>query len=269
MKSNVSGITSIVLVLVAISSLISMIALTRIDGIVHRDLYNYGLTFNYAWAIPYWTMTILIFAMGWFNIVIAIAFQFYVLLYGRRRAETMAPREAYKPENTYQPPIQERSQATPPKETETVERREVVAPSVEVRPPAPRESEEPPIMVEAPMEYQRPFEEQPTEIVERREERAPPIESGVREEPYERAEIFAEEPREEYAETDQEVEILRERKTEVEAEAKREFEESEKATGVEVSEETPSSEEVKEKEEQKQGKKAEQQEAEATETSTY
>jgi Ca2+/Na+ antiporter len=268
MNSNVSGITSIVLVVVAISSLISMIALTRIDGIVHRDLYNYGLTFNYAWAIPYWTMTILIFAMGWFNIIVAIAFQFYVLLYGRRRAETMAPREAYKPESTQQPPIQERPQATPQTKTEIVERREVVAPPVEVTPSVSRESEEPPITVKAPpVEQQRPFREQPTETMERREEMASPVESEVREEPYGRAEVSAEEPREEYVETAQEVEILREQRTEVEAE--QEFEESRKAAGVEVLVETPTSKEAREKEEQEQSEKTEQQEAETAETSTY
>jgi hypothetical protein len=90
MRSNVSGITSLVLILVAFSSLVSMIALTRIDSIVHRDLYNYNLRFSYSWAIPYWTMITLVFAMGWFNIIIAVAFQFYVLLYGRRRGEEAA-----------------------------------------------------------------------------------------------------------------------------------------------------------------------------------
>ncbi|MFQ6074450.1 MAG: hypothetical protein ACE5KC_04440, partial [Candidatus Bathyarchaeia archaeon] len=86
MKSDISSINSLVLVLVAFSSLLSMFALTRIDNIVHQDLYRYGLRFSYEWAMPYWTMTTLVFIMGWFNIIITCAFQFYVLLYGRKEA---------------------------------------------------------------------------------------------------------------------------------------------------------------------------------------
>jgi len=92
MRSNTSGTVSLALVLVAAASLVSMISTLKIDSIVHGDLYRFGLEFSYRWAIPYWTMTTVVFAMGWFNIITAIAFQFYVLIYGRKEAfRTEAP----------------------------------------------------------------------------------------------------------------------------------------------------------------------------------
>jgi hypothetical protein len=83
MKSSI-GIVSLVLVLMAASSLVSMFSVLRIDSIVRGDLYRFGLEFSYQWALPYWTMTTIIFAVGWFNIIISFAFQFYVLLYSRK-----------------------------------------------------------------------------------------------------------------------------------------------------------------------------------------
>lgn len=97
MKSNTSAV-SFVLVLMAASSLVSMISTYKIDQIVHGDLYNYHLEFSYNWAMPYWTMTTIVFAVGWFNIITAIAFQFYVLIYGRK--------EALKPEISAEPMLQ-------------------------------------------------------------------------------------------------------------------------------------------------------------------
>jgi len=88
MKPNTVNIVSLVLVLMAASSLVSMISAFKIDQIVHGDLYRYGLEFSYKWAMPYWTLTTIVFGMGWFNIIIAIAFQFYMLLYGRKEALT-------------------------------------------------------------------------------------------------------------------------------------------------------------------------------------
>ena len=87
MKSKVSGIYSLILVLVAFSSLVSMFSLTRIDSMIRQDLYRYGLRFSYEWALPYWTLSSLVFVMGWVNIILACAFQFYVFLYGRKREE--------------------------------------------------------------------------------------------------------------------------------------------------------------------------------------
>jgi len=59
-------------------------------SIIHQDLYRYNLRFSYEWAMPYWNMAILVFATGWFNIIIAMAFQFYLLRYRRREAEVIA-----------------------------------------------------------------------------------------------------------------------------------------------------------------------------------
>jgi len=99
MKSNTSTV-SLVLVLMAASSLISMISTLKIDGIVHGDLYRYGLQFSYEWAMPYWTMATIVFGMGWFNIIAAIAFQFYVLIYGRKEALKPETLEEYTPQPT-------------------------------------------------------------------------------------------------------------------------------------------------------------------------
>lgn len=132
MKSKVTGINSLVLVLVAFSSLLSMFALTRLDSIVHGDLYRYGLNFSYGWAMPYWTMTTLIFTLGWFNIIIACAFQFYVLKYGQKKAEAIPQGEALKPETTYHPPTAERPVEPEPHEMKPAETQETIAPPMEV-----------------------------------------------------------------------------------------------------------------------------------------
>lgn len=88
MKSRAGGITSLVLILMAASSVILMLLLTRIDGIIHGDLYRYGLQFNPKWALPYWTLTASMFGIGWFNIIVALTLQFYLLATGRREART-------------------------------------------------------------------------------------------------------------------------------------------------------------------------------------
>ena len=106
MKSKVSGVYSLILVLVAFSSLVTMFALTRIDNMIKQDFYSYGLRFSYAWAMPYWTLTSLVFVMGWVNIIMACTFQFYVFLYGRKREEVKPQKRALKPGIT-QPPVEE------------------------------------------------------------------------------------------------------------------------------------------------------------------
>jgi len=72
MESRISSYTSLVLLVMAASSLMSMLFLMQIDGIVHRDLYKYGLRFDVQWAQPYWTLTLGIFGIGWFNIIVAL-----------------------------------------------------------------------------------------------------------------------------------------------------------------------------------------------------
>lgn len=74
---RIDGIGNWVLVIMALGSLISMIAAFVLDMIVHKDLYSYGLQFSYSWAIPYWNTIRIVFATGWLNIIVAIAFQVY------------------------------------------------------------------------------------------------------------------------------------------------------------------------------------------------
>src|SRR3990170_266418 len=127
MKTIGFSAISAVLVIVAASSLISMIGLFQIDRIVNQDLYQYGLEFSYAWAMPYWTITKLIFATGWFNIIAAIAFHLYILAYGQKgtqQIETQTEKETNKPEilETTKPINEEKTEPEPEiKPTEPVE----------------------------------------------------------------------------------------------------------------------------------------------------
>jgi len=179
------GINSLVLVLVAFSSLLSMFALTSVDSIIRQELYSHGLEFSYEWAMPYWTMATLVFALGWFNIIIAIAFQFYVLRYGRERAEVMPQREATEPETTSQQPIEEKPieaeqepQEMKPAETAEAETKETIAPPMEVELETRKEGEEAQKPVEEPKEELVTIVEEEREEAELREPLTPPVEAG-------------------------------------------------------------------------------------------
>ena len=74
---SIDGIGNWVLVLMAVASLISMIAALTLDSIISTSLPTYGLQFNYGWAIPYWNMINIVFIMSWTSIIAAIAFQLY------------------------------------------------------------------------------------------------------------------------------------------------------------------------------------------------
>jgi len=180
MKSNVSNAASLILLLMAASSLLSMIGLTQIDRIVHRDLYRFSLQFSYEWAMPYWTMTAIVFGMGWFNIIVAIAFQLYILISRRREAEvSMIRAEATRFET---PSI--------PISVESKQPEEAPTPSVEIEQKPEEKEEEPPQPVEEtaptePSEAKPPEEEQeesegePQEGVELKPEETPtpPVET--------------------------------------------------------------------------------------------
>ena len=58
-------------------SLISMIAALSLNRMITSDFYSYGLKFSYGWAISYWNIMGVIFAMAWLNIIAAISFQVY------------------------------------------------------------------------------------------------------------------------------------------------------------------------------------------------
>jgi uncharacterized membrane protein len=74
---GIDGIGNWVLVIMAMTSFISMIAVLSLDSIVNHDLPSYGLQFNYAWTIPYWNTIATVFIMAWISIIAAIAFQIY------------------------------------------------------------------------------------------------------------------------------------------------------------------------------------------------
>lgn len=93
MRWRSSGFTSLVLIIMAISSLVSMFLLWQIDGIINGVLYSYGLRFSGEWAVPYWTLALSIFGIGWFNIISAIGLQVYILVGERREARTKPRRD--------------------------------------------------------------------------------------------------------------------------------------------------------------------------------
>jgi hypothetical protein len=93
MRIHIANRVSVVLILVAGASLVSMLATLSIDHIVHYDLYNYGLQFSPQWADPYWRMAAVVFSMGWFIILTSMAFELHFVMQWRRRLiEPEAPR---------------------------------------------------------------------------------------------------------------------------------------------------------------------------------
>jgi membrane-bound ClpP family serine protease len=81
---RIDGIGNWVLMIMAAASLIIMIAAFSLQSIVGNGLSAYGLQFSYDWAIPYWNVMGIVFAMAWLNIIAAIAFQVYRIITIRR-----------------------------------------------------------------------------------------------------------------------------------------------------------------------------------------
>jgi len=107
MRIHIENKVSIVLILLAGASLVSMLATLNIDHIINHDLYNYGLQFSTKWADPYWTLVSLVFSMGWFIILTSLAFELhFVIQWQRKRKEPEAPRVAQEQVQN-QPPITE------------------------------------------------------------------------------------------------------------------------------------------------------------------
>jgi len=75
-------------VLMAAFSVLSMICLFLLDGMVHGDLYGYGLQFSYNWATPYWTVKNIAFALGWLSIFAAIV-ALYSMVFKRMEVEQL------------------------------------------------------------------------------------------------------------------------------------------------------------------------------------
>jgi hypothetical protein len=137
---------SIVLILMAVASLISMLGTLRIDSIINHTLYSYGLQFSTKWAIPYWTTAAIVFSMGWFIIIIAGAFELHLLMkrwHGRTRPETPhRPQERVQKEtprtetNPNGKPEKEEAKApiTEPSSSEKSEKEEVKTTALAVKP---------------------------------------------------------------------------------------------------------------------------------------
>jgi len=107
---------SLVLILMAVASLVSMMGTLRIDSIINHTLYNYGLQFSSKWAIPYWTTAAVVFSMGWLIIIIAGAFELYLLVHRHheplRSDSPPSPQEQVKEET---PKTETNSNTTPEK----------------------------------------------------------------------------------------------------------------------------------------------------------
>jgi hypothetical protein len=119
MRIRIENKVSLVLILVAGASLVSMLATLRIDSLVNHTLYNYGLQFNYSWAIQYWIMAGIVFSMGWLIILTSIAFELHLLRHWLRKPP--------KPETPkgHQEPAQLEAPRTEAASTEKPEEEEV------------------------------------------------------------------------------------------------------------------------------------------------
>lgn len=141
MKSSGNAVNWVV-VLMAASSLVSMICLFQVDKIVNGDLYNHGLNFSYDWAIPYWTLTKTAFLVGWINIIAAIGVQLYNVRFRRKEVEELVSEvenevmkteiasikvddqktQEPKPAETENTKEQQKEMSAPPKSPETQEK---------------------------------------------------------------------------------------------------------------------------------------------------
>jgi len=121
MKSTGTAVSWVV-VLMAMTSLLSMVAMREIDRIVHNDLYRYGLQFSYTWATPYWTTTALVFAMGWFNIIAALSIQLYTVAFRRKEVEQLVAeveKEISETESIPTQQVKEQEQTSKPTEAKS------------------------------------------------------------------------------------------------------------------------------------------------------
>jgi hypothetical protein len=91
MRIHLGNKTSLVLILMAGASLVSMLATLGIDRIVHHDLYYYGLQFSTQWAVPYWTMAGVVFSMGWLIILTSIVFELHLAMHRLPRPPELEP----------------------------------------------------------------------------------------------------------------------------------------------------------------------------------
>jgi hypothetical protein len=106
-----------VIILMAATSLITMIFLFQIDRIVNGDLYNYDLQFSLGWALPYWTYLRIALALGWINIIAATAAIIYTAVRGRRKAEQPTTDTVAITDTVTEPQKENQKPKTKPKKT--------------------------------------------------------------------------------------------------------------------------------------------------------
>jgi len=178
-SSGLSAVTLVPLVMAAFS-LFSMIGMFKLDGIVHRDLYRYGLQFSIGWAKPYWDTTAFVFAMGWFNIILALAFQLYVVTYGRREAKQFATevkKEILNLETNPTEKVEEQGkQASTPSDIQEKEQKETPTPVTEAETSEKKEEPQQVLNVDQSGQEQA-TPEQPVPVEEPKEEEPEPSKS--------------------------------------------------------------------------------------------
>jgi hypothetical protein len=90
MQTRVSpSAVSVILILMATTSVLIMLSLNQINSIVHGDLYAFDLKFSHEWAIPYWILSGIIFGLSGTNIALSLLFTAYVQKKSRRKAPSL------------------------------------------------------------------------------------------------------------------------------------------------------------------------------------
>jgi hypothetical protein len=114
MKTHINpSVARITLIVMAASSLLAMFSINQINYIVHGDLYNYNLSFSYAWAIPYWVLSGIIFGLCWVNIIITAVTAVYVF---KKRNIASTTQEEYSESQLKEVEQREITEFTPPQD---------------------------------------------------------------------------------------------------------------------------------------------------------
>ena len=80
MRIRMENKVTLILIVMVAASLVSMLDTVNIYRIVNHDLYSYGLQFSTKWAVPYWTMSAVVFSMGWLIIATSMAFELHLVV---------------------------------------------------------------------------------------------------------------------------------------------------------------------------------------------
>ena len=78
MQINAKFVVAVFIVMSAISLLEMIILTTRIDNIIHNELYEFGLRFSQQWATPYWNYSGTVLVSSWFTILGSVLLLYYL-----------------------------------------------------------------------------------------------------------------------------------------------------------------------------------------------